>query len=117
MLQFVVEKIGYHAMNERRIGEYLDWILAEQLYLKSLLRHRRFVEIDHDAEQLIQIDFASRKSKCIRLGLGNIQRLVEKVGKSIQFVYGRDNWFGPVPVSSRRQRHFKLAANRGERAT
>ena len=98
MLQLIIEEIGDHAMKQRGIGEDCYGTAASQSDLQAFLRHGRFIEIDHHAQQFVQIDFAPRQPQRVRLSLGNIQRLVQKVSQPIEFVNGGDDGFGLLPL-------------------
>ena len=59
--------------------------------------------------------FTAREPQRIRLGLGHVQRFVQKIGQPVQFLDRSDDRLGLV-ASERGQRHLQLSANRRQRA-
>src|ERR1035441_7882823 len=56
VLEFIVEEIGNHAMDERLIRRNSQRPSATELDLQTFVRHGRFIQIDHHPEQIVQVD-------------------------------------------------------------
>ena len=116
MLEFVVEEIGNHAMDERCIRRNSQWSAATEFDLQTPFRHGRFVQINHDPEQIIQVDLRQSEPQRIRLGLGNVQRLIQELSEAIELLDGRDDRLRLLALRSC-QRHLEFSADRCQGAT
>src|SRR5690349_17623236 len=55
VLQFVVEEIGNHAMNQAFVSDDAQRTIAFKLHLQAFFRHRGLIETNHRSKQSIQV--------------------------------------------------------------